>query len=80
MDDAIVDNVQNLSRSLVVEALVREQFLRLTLDFDGSVLSTKGHTQGVLLLVSTKLRKAPGAIIFYFAPLPRLDRIKLFYL
>ncbi len=46
MDDASVDNVQNLSRSLVVEGLVREQFPRLTMDFDGSVLSTKGHAQG----------------------------------
>ncbi len=46
MDDASVDNVQNLSRTIVVEGLMREQFPRLTLDFDGSVLSTKGHAQG----------------------------------
>ena len=46
MVDAGVDNVQHLSRSIVTEGLVREQFPRLTLDFDGSVLSTKGHAQG----------------------------------
>lgn len=41
-----VDNVRILSRALVVEGLQREQFPRLTLDFDGSVQSTKGHAEG----------------------------------
>lgn len=41
-----IENVRILSRSLVVEGLQREQFPRITLDFDGSVQSTKGHAEG----------------------------------
>jgi hypothetical protein len=41
-----VENVRKLSRSLVIEGLQREQLPRLTLDFDGSVQSTRGHAQG----------------------------------
>lgn len=41
-----VENVRELSRSLVIEGLKRERLARLTLDFDGSVQSTKGHAQG----------------------------------
>jgi hypothetical protein len=40
------DNVRILSRSLVIEGLQRERLPRLTLDFDGSVQSTKGHAEG----------------------------------
>lgn len=46
VDAQSVEQVRRLSRSLVMTALKREQFSRLTLDFDGSVLSTKGHAQG----------------------------------
>jgi len=38
-----VDKYRQLSRELVTEALIRERLPRLTLDFDGSVLTTKGH-------------------------------------
>ena len=41
-----VENVRNLSRSMVIEGLKREQLPRLTLDFDGSVQSTKRHAEG----------------------------------
>ena len=41
-----VDKVRNLSRTLVIEGLSREKLSRLTLDFDGSVQSTKGHAEG----------------------------------
>jgi hypothetical protein len=41
-----VDNVRQLSRSMVIEGLQRERLCRLTLDFDGSVQSTKGHAEG----------------------------------
>ena len=37
---------RQLSRELVTEALIRERLPRLTLDFDGSVLTTKGHAEG----------------------------------
>jgi hypothetical protein len=41
-----VENVRQLSRSMVIEGLQRERLPRLTLDFDGSVQSTKGHVEG----------------------------------
>ena len=41
-----VENVRKLSRSIVIEGLQREQLPRLTLDFDGSVQSTKGYAEG----------------------------------
>ena len=41
-----VDNYRQLSRDLVIEGLIRERFPRLTLDFDGSVITTKGHAEG----------------------------------
>lgn len=46
MDAQSVENIRTLSRSLVIEGLQRERFARLTFDFDGSVLSTKGHAEG----------------------------------
>lgn len=46
METEGVENVRRLSRSMVIEGLQREQLPRLTLDFDGSVQSTKGHAQG----------------------------------
>jgi len=46
METVGVENVRHLSRSLVIEGLQRENLPRLTLDFDGSVQSTKGHIEG----------------------------------
>lgn len=46
MDMTSVDKIRSLSRSLVTEGLIRERFKRLTLDFDGSVLSTTRHAEG----------------------------------
>lgn len=46
LDDKSVHNIRRLSRSFVISGLRREQFPRLTMDFDGSVLSTKGHAEG----------------------------------
>ena len=44
-NDSVI-NLRQLSRTLVIEGLQREQLPRITLDFDGSVLSTKGHAEG----------------------------------
>jgi hypothetical protein len=41
-----VDKHRELSRCLVIEGLIRERLPRLTFDFDGSVLSTKGRAEG----------------------------------
>ena len=46
METQGVENVRCLSRGIVIEALQREGLPRLTLDFDGSVQSTKGHAEG----------------------------------
>jgi hypothetical protein len=46
METVGVENVRRLSRSLVIEGIQRENLPRLTLDFDGSVQSTKGHKEG----------------------------------
>jgi hypothetical protein len=46
MESDGVENVRKLLRSLVLEGLQREQLPRLTMDFDGSVQSTKGHAEG----------------------------------
>jgi hypothetical protein len=46
MESDGVENVRQMSRSIVIEGLQREQLPRLTLDFDGSVQSTKGHAEG----------------------------------
>jgi len=41
-----VENVRHLSRSMVLETLKRLNLPRVTTDFDGSVLSSKGHAEG----------------------------------
>jgi hypothetical protein len=46
MDATGVENVRYLSRTIVIDGLIRENFPRLTLDFDGSVQSTKGRAEG----------------------------------
>ena len=46
MDHTGVERLRQLTRDLVLEGLQREQFPRLTCDFDGSVVSTKGHAEG----------------------------------
>lgn len=45
-DAQSVENVRGLMRRLVLGRLASERFARITLDFDGSVLSTKGHAEG----------------------------------
>ena len=46
MESDGVEKVRKLSCALVTEGLKRENLPRLTLDFDGSVQSTKGHAEG----------------------------------
>jgi hypothetical protein len=57
-----VDKLRALSCSLAVEGLQREQFARLTLDFDGSVLSTKAHAEGTAVGFN---KKKKGARSYY---------------
>ena len=57
-----VENFRDLCRELVIEGLHREVFPRLTFDFDGSVLSTKGHAEGTAVGFN---RKRKGARSYY---------------
>ena len=46
LDSDSVQNLRNLSRSLVLDRVQQESLVRVTLDFDGSVLSTTRHAEG----------------------------------
>ena len=62
VDDRSVEKVQHLQRTLVVEGLKREQFARITLDFDGSVLGTCRQAEGVAIGFN---RKKKGQRSYY---------------
>ena len=46
MENDGIEKVREMSCSLVIDGLKRENLPRLTFDFDGSVQSTKGHAEG----------------------------------
>ena len=46
VDERGVQKVRALNRQLVLDRLRSERFARLTMDFDGSVQSSKGHAEG----------------------------------
>ena len=46
VDERSVQQLRALNRELVLDRLRSERFVRLTLDFDGSVQSSKGHAEG----------------------------------
>ena len=54
-----VEQVRRLSRNMVLEGLQREQFPRLTFDFDGSVQSTTGHAEGTAVGFNKKKEGRP---------------------
>jgi hypothetical protein len=62
MESEEVEKFRELSRSLVIEGLKRERLPRLTLDFDGSVKSTKGHAEGTAIGFN---KKKKGARSYY---------------
>lgn len=62
LDETCVENVRDLSRSLVLDRLVQERLPRLTLDFDGSVLSTMRHAEGTAIGFN---KKKKGARSYY---------------
>ena len=53
-----VERVRALCSALVIDALRRECFSRLTLDFDGSVTSTRGHVEGTAVGYNAKKKGA----------------------
>ena len=53
-----VDKVRQLCSAVVLDALRRECFARLTLDFDGSVTATRGHAEGTAVGYNTRQKGA----------------------
>jgi len=53
MDRGSVENVRVLSREIVLERLAKEHMPRVTMDFDGSVLSTTRYAEGTAVGYNT---------------------------
>jgi len=47
VDDRSIRGIERLQQNMVIDALVREKLATITLDFDGSVLGTCRHAEGV---------------------------------
>ena len=47
VDDRSIRGIERLQQNMVIDALTREQLATITLDFDGSVLGTCRHADGV---------------------------------
>ena len=58
MDEEAVAGYRAMSRNLVLDRLEAEELSRVTLDFDGSVLSTGRHAQGTAIGFNKKKRGA----------------------
>jgi hypothetical protein len=61
-DKESVENFRGLIPELVLDRLNAERFERLTIDFDGSVQSTKGHAEGTAVGFN---KKKKGARSYY---------------
>ena len=62
LDDRSVGNIEKLQQRMVLETVAREQLARVTLDFDGSVLGTCRHAEGVAIGFN---RKKKGQRSYY---------------
>ncbi len=62
MDEEAVTDCRTVSRDLVLDRLAAEQLARVTLDFDGSVLSTGRHAEGTAIGFN---KKKKGARSYY---------------
>ena len=76
-DEQSVAKVRSESRHLVMERLVVERFPRVTLDYDGSVLSTGRHAEGTAVGFNKK-KRARAATTPSFALSPRPTRSSMF--
>ena len=73
-DEGSVAKVRNESRRLVMERLARERFSRVTLDYDGSVLSTGRHAEGTAVGFNRK-RKGARSCYPLFRTIARTDQV-----
>ena len=73
-DERSVEAVRSLSRDLVLDRLEAERFRLLTLDFDGTVQSTKGHAEGTAVGFN---KKKKGARSYYplLCTIPQLGEV-----
>jgi hypothetical protein len=73
-DEVSVEKVRNESRKLVIERLLAEGLSRVTLDFDGSVLSTGRHAEGTAVGFN---KKKKGARSYYplFCTIAQTDQV-----
>ena len=73
-DEQSVEKVRAESRNLVIERLVAEGLSRVTLDFDGSVLSTGRHAEGTAVGFN---KKKKGARSYYplFCTVAQTDQV-----
>ena len=47
VDDRSIRGIERLQQNMIIDALTREQLATITLDFDGSLLGTCHHADGV---------------------------------
>ena len=73
-DAQSVDKVRNESRRLVAERLAREGFSRVTLDYDGSVLSTGRHAEGTAVGFNRK-KKGARSYLPLFCTVAQTDQV-----
>ncbi len=73
-DEVSVEKVRAESRDLVIERLLAEGLSRVTLDFDGSVLSTGRHAEGTAVGFN---KKKKGARSYYplFCTVAQTDQV-----
>ena len=73
-DDLSVEKVRGESRNLVIERLSAEGLTRVTLDFDGSVLSTGRHAEGTAVGFN---KQKKGARSYYplFCTVAQTDQV-----
>jgi hypothetical protein len=62
VDMETITNLQGLNRTLILDRLAAENLHRITLDFDGSVLSTRRHAEGTAVGFN---RKRKGERSYY---------------
>ena len=61
-DEKSFDKCKNLNKQIVLDRIEKEKLLRITTDFDGSVLSTKRHAEGTAVGFN---KKKKGARSYY---------------
>ena len=74
-DEVSVDKVRSESTHLVIERLLTEGLSRVTLDFDGSVLSTGRHAEGTAVGFQQEKEGARAATTPLFCTVAQTDQV-----